>query len=481
MLLPRCPGEWRRSRGTPAPPVANERIRSGSTRTTVAERVRTMMRRVRETRMNASLPLGNPDDWSVPVLDERVAVGVVNEALKKGNIPLANYVVRAALGARPQSAPLRFLLASIAAAVGRLDEARGILEALVRESPDFEVARLELEGLRDEVDPSPSPRASSERFLVIRAWGFGFWSDVSHVLGQLLLARLTHRTPIVHWGSESRYSDGRGETFRRFFLPVSETSIEDLPTDPDAYFPPKWSRSTLEGPDRAKFEGEWSRMDAVYFVERSEAVAVSDFYTAVAGILPWVPATDPLHARSPVEVVRDLAAVHLRPVEEVLERVESFANSGLAGRRWVAAHLRGSDKMLESADLALVNDEIMTEVDRSIDQDPEMGILLIVDDARWLSRAKARWGDRMRATDVLRTSGDVGVHHLPGLDPIRLGREVLIDALLAARCDRFVGNGQSNVAAMIACLKAWPEGTCRLVRPSLLEHPNIFLHLPKPR
>ncbi|MGA1709267.1 MAG: hypothetical protein ACO4CI_11335, partial [Phycisphaerales bacterium] len=57
-----------------------------------------------------------------------------------------------------------------------------------------------------------------------------------------------------------------------------------------------------------------------------------------------------------------------------------------------------------------------------------------------------------------------------------LGREVLVDALVAARCEWFIGNGQSNVAAMIECLKDWPAGRCTLVRPSLFARPNLFLH-----
>ena len=52
----------------------------------------------------------------------------------------------------------------------------------------------------------PSDYEGEQRFLLIKAWGFGFWSDVLHVLGGLMLAELTRRQPVVFWGSNSLYS-----------------------------------------------------------------------------------------------------------------------------------------------------------------------------------------------------------------------------------------------------------------------------------
>jgi len=54
-------------------------------------------------------------------------------------------------------------------------------------------------------EPTLRPFQRVEKFLLIKAWGYGFWSDVSHVLGQLLVAELTGRTPIVHWGQNSLF------------------------------------------------------------------------------------------------------------------------------------------------------------------------------------------------------------------------------------------------------------------------------------
>jgi protein O-GlcNAc transferase len=410
-------------------------------------------------------------------LAESEAVAVVNSLLETGDLAQANYLVRDAMVVHPRSAALRYLLAAVAGAVGRLEDSRRLLREVLALSPGFEAAREELQAIEEESISSEGSAPSAGRFLLIRAWGFGFWSDVSHVLGQLLLAEITNRVPVVHWGTESLFSDGQGDAFRRFFNPVSAVGLEDLRTIEGGFFPPKWDRDSVSGPDLRKFDGEWSRMDAIYFLNRPEAVVVSDFYTGVAGLLPWLPEGHPSRGRAPVDVMRGLVASHLQPSPPVVEQVRAFERSRLAGRRWVAVHLRGSDKVLEFGELAKVNEEIMLETDRLLDREHDLAILLLTDDSRLVERAGSRWGSRMQTTDVSRSSSWIGVHHLKGRDPVTLGREVLVDALVAARCEWFIGNGQSNVAAMIECLKEWPAGRCTLVRPSLFARPSLFLHL----
>jgi hypothetical protein len=68
----------------------------------------------------------------------------------------------------------------------------------------------------------------------------------------------------------------------------------------------------------------------------------------------------------------------------------------------------------------------------------------------------------------VRTDNDLGIHYTPSVDPVRLGIEVMRDTYLALRCARFIGNGQSNLSAMVAMLKRWDPGACVLVAPSQL-------------
>ena len=114
--------------------------------------------------------------------------------------------------------------------------------------PDDRSAQLMIAQIAQRLglDRLPSLQAGRDKFLLIKAWGFGFWSDMDHVLGGLLLAEITGRMPVVHWGRNSLFSDDPARNaFDEFFEPVSAMRIDDLIRADFTYFPPKWSaRST---------------------------------------------------------------------------------------------------------------------------------------------------------------------------------------------------------------------------------------------
>ena len=108
--------------------------------------------------------------------------------------------------------------------------------------------------------------------------------------------------------------------------------------------------------------------------------------------------------------------------------------------------------------------------------DPAWRLFLLTDDEKILARMKAAYGERLVFTDCQRTNTSQGVHNLPSVDRVQAGQEVLTDTLIALRAGRFVGNGQSNVSAMIAVLKEWKPGDCTLIGPSLLEQRNAYVY-----
>ena len=65
------------------------------------------------------------------------------------------------------------------------------------------------------------------------------------------------------------------------------------------------------------------------------------------------------------------------------------------------------------------------------------------------------------------------IHYSKSADRVALGREIMHDTYLAARADRFIGNGQSNVSAMIALLTDWPPDNCVLLAPPVLYERNL--------
>src|SRR4051812_589750 len=82
---------------------------------------------------------------------------------------------------------------------------------------------------------------SRKRFLLIKPWGYGFCSDLDHVLGALLVAEMTGRIPVTLWGAGSRFRDNEEDAWSNFFEPVSKYTIADLVGKNMSWFPAKWT------------------------------------------------------------------------------------------------------------------------------------------------------------------------------------------------------------------------------------------------
>jgi hypothetical protein len=145
----------------------------------------------------------------------------------------------------------------------------------------------------------------------------------------------------------------------------------------------------------------------------------------------------------------------------------------LADRATTAVHIRGSDKATEFIGLDAFNRAYFTQTDALA---PEQQIFVLTDDFHVLEAFRARYGVRVIATDSHRSHNQDGPHYSLGIDGPVLGREVVTDTYLALRSDEFIGNGRSNVSSMIALMKEWAPDRCRLLAPSQLLKPNVFLH-----
>ena len=320
--------------------------------------------------------------------------------------------------------------------------------------------------------PPPS-LPPSRRYLVIKSWGFGFWADIVQVLGSLLLAEVTGRIPVTHWGRESLFSDKSGrDAFTLYFRPVSSAAIADI-AQGASYFPPRWHAGNLTQSDLGEWEGKGSRAGAVYFLNRPETVAVSDFHIGVVNVMPWLSDTHPMRGKPLPEVYRYLFGKYLKPRVEIVHACDGFFDAHLSGTPFVAVHMRGSDKALEDPELEATNRAMLTALD-AIDR--SWRIFLMTDDVHCLARMKALYGTRIVATDCQRSATTEGLHYQPATDPLRAGREILIDTYLALRAQRFIGNGRSNVSAVIAVSKDWPPEALNLIGRSLLMDRNLRLY-----
>ena len=383
--------------------------------------------------------------------------------LCRGRLAAADGWCRRGLAAAPTDAAGLNLLGGIAARAGLADAAvRAFTAALPLSAAEDNLALL--------ADEPPSSPRSEPGFVLIKSWGYGFCAELAHVLGGLLLAEITGRIPVAHWGERCLFADG-GEGFSRFFAPVSAVTLEGLIGRADAsLFPAGWSLAGL-GRDRPPGK-PGAGPAALEFIARPESILVCDDFLGVADLAPWIPPGHRWHGLALPALFRTLFETHIRPRPEILAAAADFRAGHLADGPVTAVHVRGSDKVLEVPDMGGANRRCVDLADAV----PEgHRLFLMTDDAGVAAAFRRRYGERLALTDSRRTADATGVHYHRGEDGLTLGREVMVDLLLALEADRFIGNGRSNVSALIAVLRAAAGRESTLVLENQLLHHSCFL------
>lgn len=402
------------------------------------------------------------------------------ETFKKGNLPQAELLCREYLDKFPGNPTALTVLGSIAIRIGAYRAAQRYFAQALKTNPSLMDAQrgFALAGTALQHNPVPAPARgiTKPKALLIKAWGYGFWSDVDHVIGQLLLADITGRVPVIYWGKNSLFQSAEpGNAFELYFEPVSRMMIADLADPTVSFFPPKWRFDNLLDEDLNKWSGPYSRLAALYLLNRTEDVVVSDFYTAVIDLIPWIEQGDVYFGAERLEIFRRLFAKYIRLRPHLQQKVETFWRQNMQGRRWLGVHVRGSDKIIEHADLERVNGEYFTHIDRLLDADPSLGLFLLTDSEIFLNLYQQRYGARLLCTPCTRVRGNVGVHYA-GYPGIQVAEEVILDVFLAARCDSFLGNGTSSVSNCVECLKYWPRGSFAVFEREHSSRRNLVLH-----
>lgn len=418
---------------------------------------------------------------------EQPAERNISELIRRGNIPQAEILLRVYLEREPNNPEALYLLGKIATAVNLPHFALQYFNEAVKWAPGWDLPQISRDRVSEYLTegqgqsaidrPKSDQTKQTEKFLLIKAWGCGFWADVSHVLGQLLLAELTGRTPIVHWGTNSLYGDGTtANAFEFYFETFSKIGVTDLQREEYDIWPPKWNQDNLIEPEINKLNGPFSRIAGLYLLGRQERVVVSDFFTPVVDLKPWIPMGHHLYGLSIDELWMYLVRQYLHPKKEIMDAVDSFYEKNFASADFMAVHVRGSDKVKEVKNLDEVNMQYKVVIDRYLSSYNFQHIFLMTDDTRLLDFFKQIYGEKIITTDCQRTSGITGLHFLAIPDKRRLRMEVMVDVYLAVRAKVFVGNGYSNPSRFVRYLKDWPEEAVNLVGPNRFHKPNLFIH-----
>ncbi|MBU6411878.1 MAG: hypothetical protein KGS45_00245 [Planctomycetes bacterium] len=341
-------------------------------------------------------------------------------------------------------------------------------------------AKQMLQATKD-AGPSLDARSTPQgRYLLIRAWNAGFWSDVDHVLGCLLLASLTNRTPVIHWGPDSRYG-GTPErsAWDNFFEPVSTLTVHDLAAQKLACFPPKWNHENISGPSINRFNGKHSRTSYLSLLNRPEPVVVADFFVPLAGVFFYLRPDHPDFDSHPQTILRRTLIEQVRPLPQHRAAAAEFTGRHFGNGPVLAVHVRGTDKTDEDPTANEWNQRFTMIADQSLKNGLVKSLFLMTDTAAAQDKWRKLFGDALICSPAQVSQGTTALHFTPGLDGAALGREILVDSLIATHADRFVGMASSNVARMISLLKPWAPDTIGLLGEDVLNMPNPMLSDPR--
>lgn len=311
---------------------------------------------------------------------------------------------------------------------------------------------------------------ATDRFLLIKSWGCGFWSDVDHVMGQLLAAELTGRIPVVYWGSNSLYSESsKGNAFELYFEPISNYTIKELDQHGFTYYPPIWNGKNLTVEDLDKVA--WAYRNLGDMMSSDANVVVSDVHYFVRPILAYIPKSHWAYGMTAHQIYRCLFDRYIRLKPDIQEEIQQFYDEYMKDSKpLLGVHIRGGDKVKEVEKLSNLNKRYHRAIQSFVRKYGIKKILLLTDCEDILRDFQKRYGKMVIYTDCKR--GQVyDTQNAPHLTSYserrRKGIEVIKDTYLASMCDFFIGNGYSNVSYTVKRLRDWPESNIVLFYRSL--------------
>ena len=403
--------------------------------------------------------------------------------IQKGNIPLAEIYIRIVLSKDPNNPYALNFLGWISSALGFYKMAIFYFKKALVKDNNWQLPHENIDKIKKYLETKNDnnhyqiSKNNKSKYLLIKAWGYGFFSDVHHVLGQLLIAELTERLPIIYWGKNSLFGDGtETNAFEHYYENFSSLSIDDIKKNELSYWPPKWNNTNLKFKEVNKWEGPYSRIAGQYLLNRSEDVIISDFYSGVIDIKPWISPNHHLFKLSINEIYYHLVNKYLYPKKMIKKRVDNFLENIMMNSPFIAVHVRGSDKALELENLNSINKQYELIINKKILMDPSLKIFLMTDDKKILNRYYEIYGDKVVVTESQRTNDSTGVHNKDSLNSIELGMEVMTDVYIAAKAKTFIGDGWSNTSQIVRYLKNWSKEDIHFIGSEINLSVNEFIH-----
>lgn len=315
---------------------------------------------------------------------------------------------------------------------------------------------------KDILNVSACNRANVDRFLLIKAFGAGFWCDMEHVAGGLLIAEMTGRIPCIYWGKNSLYGGSDNvNAFEQFFLPVSDHAIHDLMRQDYTVCPDMWNGHNLIAEETQQYIRAW-RYPLEVMLSKQENVLVIG-WAPLHLIQPWLQYPHPAVGFGWEGIYRYIFEKYIRLQPHIARETDDFYAVHMFNKHILAVHVRISDKITEVKNIHQINKLYYEEIEKYLSRNPSSFIFLLTESAKILNEYKELFKERLLYTECQRTDDDRPIFFKDGTNKIRMGIEVLTDVYLAIRCDAFIGNAYSNVSNAVARLKLWPTDSIKLL------------------
>jgi len=341
---------------------------------------------------------------------------------------------------------------------------------------------------------------AGDRFLLIKPWSYRLWSDVEHVLGQLLIAEITNRIPVIYWPTHCLHN-GFVHTngFELYFEPISSYSIFELTKPGYTFYPPFWDADNLLVEDTEK--DTWMYRSIGDLISSDANVVVGDVYFSISEIIPFIKKDNAAYGMAAVEIYRYLYKKYIRLKRDILMEVQGFYQSWLKeGHPLLAVHVRREEddmiiderkdiadehywyrnsrkyrikqkknrkrkyRFLGKGRLLKANTQYHAEIRKLMNKYAIKKIFLLTDSEEVIEEYRKTYGDAVVFTDCKRLSGNDPAYNLENpMVKRRRGIEVIKDAYLAAQCDFFIGNDFSSLSRAISRIKDWPVENVKLL------------------
>ncbi|WP_339149681.1 MULTISPECIES: O-fucosyltransferase family protein [unclassified Sutcliffiella] len=304
---------------------------------------------------------------------------------------------------------------------------------------------------------------AEKKYLLIKAWGAGFWSDIEHVMGQMLFSEISGRIPIVYWGEGSNYASDNPieeDAFSLFFKPLSQYKVNNIENKSLSFYPKRFKFNNLRSFMR---RDKTEKNITADWLKKTENVIVSRHHCSLNQLRKIIPEGNKLFHKSNEEIYSYLYKKYLKILPTIQKDIDTFESKNFKNKHILAVHIRGTDKIAEVPNLLELHQQFPQAINDYFKMQPTAYLFLMTESQEILNQYKNLYGSKLIYTKCLRISNnDQNIYKINYSKNLK-GREILIDTILATKCNYFIGSN-SNVTNAVIRLGNWSAKKYRLIK-----------------